>query len=159
MKTPLLRRLLDRLIPSRAKVRQLQADLQVQRECLDVRERTIRILQDQLQAASDELQMTRRERETARRQFTETKAVNLQNAAAHRATEVAMLRQNHELQVAQAMLSGKAPHPELAAATNEVPALRHPATQLTEVQKRFGEGVTPSMHRKLEQHLTEEKSP
>jgi predicted nucleic acid-binding Zn-ribbon protein len=125
MKT-LLHRLLDRLIPSRAEVRQLEADIQAQRECLDVRERTIRIQHDELQALNDELAITRRERDTARRQFAETKSVNLHNAQAHRATEVAMLRQNHELQVAQAMLSGKAPDPELAAAAKEVPALRVP---------------------------------
>lgn len=68
-----------------------------------------------------------RERDTARRQFTETKTVNWHNAAAHRATEVAMLRQNHELQAAQAQLRGETVHPELAAAAKEVPALAVPA--------------------------------
>lgn len=67
-----------------------------------------------------------RERDTARRQFAETKTVNLSNAAVHRATEVAMLRQNHALQAAEARLVGKTPHPELAAAAKEVPALRVP---------------------------------
>lgn len=67
--------------------------------------------------------MTRRERDTARRQFNETRQVNHHNAAAHRATEVAMLRQNNEHQRQLEQLGWRKPAPELR---GPVPALKVP---------------------------------
>lgn len=111
MKT-LLPRLLDRLLPWRVVIR-AQAE-------------SLALLSTDNVGLRRELETTTRERDTARRQFAETRAVNHTNAAAHRATEVAMLHQNHKLQVAEARLAGRPVLPELAAAAEEFPPPRMP---------------------------------
>lgn len=88
---------------------------------------TIRRLRQELRAVRLEVKNLEGQLDTTRSQMRRTVKVNHFNAAAHRASEVAALRQNHELQVAQAQLAGRPVHPELAAAAREVPALKVPA--------------------------------
>lgn len=68
-----------------------------------------------------------RERDAARRQFAETKTVNLHNAAAHRASEVAALMsnvaQNAEIERLRVALPGAKPR---AIESVEMPAIRVP---------------------------------
>lgn len=90
-------------------------------------QRAAAFLRAELLEYRKEIDLLTRERDTARRQFAETRTVNLHNAGAHRATEVAMLRQNHALQAAETALAGRTVHPELAAAAKEVPAFAIPA--------------------------------
>lgn len=106
-----IHRLLDVVWPWRA-IKRLEA-------CVDIDRRAIHRMSETNAELRLEIEHLTRERDTARRQFAETKTVNLHNAAAHRATEVAMLRQNHQLQAAEARLAGKPVHPELAAAAKD----------------------------------------
>lgn len=61
------------------------------------------------------------------REVQEVVRVNGFNAQAHRAAEVALARQNVELQAAEARLAGKPVHPELATPAGGTMALVVPA--------------------------------
>ena len=85
--------------------------------------RTIRLLRERVNELLAEVSSLTRQLDTTTRQMRETVRVNGFNATVHRATEVAMLHQNHELQRAKSMLAGRPVHPELGGV---IPALAVP---------------------------------
>lgn len=70
-------------------------------------ERTIRRLRKEKEAALAEADMLRREADTTKRQMLHTVSVNHYNAAAHRATEVALLRTQNQLDSALSLRSSR----------------------------------------------------